>query len=209
MYFSTIFLNVLLPILTGVLASYAVWLYTFRYLVPKIRFSPQISKISTEENNSNWKYRFKFENYGERNMIDITVIVRLQIQGLKKNLTKNWQNIYIKSTGNNYKNIAIIRPLRKKGRRIVVEIKTYECDFFQKNLFSEEIRSAATNKSLTLEDVLKLGRKANLQIMLLGYDEFSGTRKLFQSKIYTVEDIAEGYFDTRSLKIKPNSNEVN
>lgn len=200
--FSPYMINILLSILIGVFTSFAVWYFTFKKLVPKIRFSPKISKIPTDENNSGWRYRFKIENYGRRNMIDITVIVRLQIKGLKSYQSKNWQNIYLPTTTREFKNIIIVKPLKKSGRRVLVEIKTYECEYFQRNIFSEEIREASRNKSLILEDVLQLGTQAHFQIMLLGYDEFSGVRKLFLSNVYTIDDIVEGNFDTKSLNIK-------
>lgn len=44
MNFSPHMINILLSILVGVFTSFAVWYFTFKKLVPKIRFSSQISK---------------------------------------------------------------------------------------------------------------------------------------------------------------------
>lgn len=137
-------------------------------------------------------------------MIDSTVIVRLQIKGLKTYQLNNWQNIYLPTSTSDYKNIAIIRPKRKNGGGVVREIKAYDCDYFQKNIFSNEIREASKNKTLTLEDILKLGSNARLRIMLLGYDEYSGSRKLFLSKVYTINDIKKGLYEKNSVNIKEN-----
>ncbi|MDR1792099.1 MAG: hypothetical protein LBR36_01445 [Bacteroidales bacterium] len=161
-----------------------------------------ISKLPTKENKSKYKYRFKFENIGKRNIIDIEVIVRLRIKGLKPDLPRNWEVIYLPTTALEYKKIAIIRPVSKTKIRPVLEIKTYECDYFQKEFFPSEIKEKSQNGTLTLEEVMQLGTKSEFQILIFGTDTFSGARKFFESKFFGKGDIIEGYFDRNGVEVQ-------
>jgi len=199
-------LTVFVSSLTGVGASFLVWWLTFKHWSPKLRIGTTISKRQTEENESKFEYRFKFENIGRRNIIDVEVIVRLRIQGIKKG-TRNWTVIYLPTSSSlEYKKVAIIRPASENGIRPVLEIKLYECgDYFQKVFFPEDIRQKSKNNKLTLEDVMQLGTTSELQILMLGTDEFSGARKFFESKVFGTDDIIVGSFDRNGIDVLPHS----
>lgn len=208
--YNSILINII-NVLTGVVSSYIVWYLTFKILVPKIHFSNKISRVSTTENNSKYKYRFKFENCGHRDIIDLEIIVKLRIKGLSVNFPENWHVIYLPTSTLDYKNVAIVRPISKKGLRVVLEIKTYESDYFKDMIFPSDIRTLAETKSLTLEDVMNLGKDSELQIFIFGTDEFSGSKKFFESKIYKYStspeycDIIEGKFERGSLNVNKNA----
>ena len=53
--------------------------------------------------------------------------------------------------------------------------------------------------------MLTLGAQTTLDTEAFGYDEFSGTRRLFLSKDYTVNDIKVGPFDQGGLTVRQNS----
>jgi len=46
----------------------------------------------------------------------------------------------------------------------------------------------------TLHDLLALGERARLRVFVLGYDRFSGARKIFKSKDYDTGSIRKGVF---------------
>lgn len=96
----------------------------FKILVPKIEFSDQISKLKCNENNSGFKYRFKFENAGKRDIIDVQILIRLRIEGLRKENPRNWEVVYTPTSTLHYENIAIIRPVSSARLRPILEIKT-------------------------------------------------------------------------------------
>jgi len=195
-------LNVLVSSLSGVGASFFVWWLTFKYLSPKLKIGETISKLPTEDNMSKFKYRFKFENIGRRNIIDVEVIVRLRIQGLKKEIPNNWEIIYLPTSSFEYDKVAIIKPVSKTRIRPILEIKTYECSYFQNDFFPEGIKTKYKTNRLTLEDVMVLGKQSEFQIMMLGTDEFSGARKFFESKVFKKTDIVNGNFDKFGLEVK-------
>lgn len=193
--------DIIISTLTGVAASFFVWWLTFKYWVPQIKFASQISRLQTSENPSGIRYRIKFENSGTRNIIDLQILIRLRIRGLRQEHPQNWEVVYLPTSSLDYKNVAIVRPASSSGLRPVLEIKTYECEYFQRLIFPDYIRAMSLNNTLTLEQVLTIGKEAQLQILVLGYDEFSGAKKFYESNIYTVQDIVDGHFDLKGLTI--------
>ncbi len=191
--------DIIISTLTGVAASYFVWWLTFKYLVPEIKFADTISRLQTNENPSGFRYRIKFENSGQRNIIDLQVLIRLRIKGIRQEHPQNWEIIYLPTSSLEYKNVAIVRPASSNGLRPVLEIKVYGCDYFQRTIFPENIKILSQNSQLTLDQVLNIGQEAEFQILALGYDEFSGARKFYESKTYRVIDIADGHFDLNGL----------
>jgi hypothetical protein len=49
--------------------------------------------------------------------------------------------------------------------------------------------------TLQLEDLLDIGSEADLQVFIFGYEGVTGTRKLFESPKYTIDNIKNGGFD--------------
>jgi hypothetical protein len=192
--------DIIISAFTGGIASLGIWWLTTKYWVPKLNFSDKISKLTTKDNPSGKLYRFKFENRSCWRVFDSEIIVKLRIKGIKERLPNNWEVVYLPTSTLSYEKVAIIEPVSKGQPRPILEIKTYECDYFQKPFFGKEINDKSRAKTLTLEDVMALGKEAELQIMIIGTSEFSGARK-FQLKTYKKEDIVEGCFGKNSLKI--------
>ena len=51
-------------------------------------------------------------------------------------------------------------------------------------------------KNCNLEDLLKI-ENAKARVITFGYDKYSGTRKVFESQQYTVDNIEEKFFEKR------------
>lgn len=173
-----------------------------------MRFSPKISKTKTnltDTDKTGYRYRIKFENYGIRNILDIEILSRLRIQGIEPFSSTNWQivRLPLSSYGDPEYRIPRLFPIsKKKSSRHIIRLCINETpDIYQRTGFSAEIRKKASDRILLLEDLLEMGKKANLEIIAFGYDEFSGTRKIFFSKKYNTEDIEEGPFMKNSLEI--------
>ena len=52
-----------------------------------------------------------------------------------------------------------------------------------------EVGLVYKNGKLTLEDILDLGSSAFIRVYIFGYDKFSGSRRVFLSKKYFLEDV--------------------
>lgn len=177
----------------GILASLAAWYILFHCVVPEIRFSPYISKINSDD-GSNFKYRIKLENTGRRSIIDMELIAILRIKGISKIRPNNWILFYIQL---DEPRILKLKPLREETPRKVINLYT-------ENLgpcsISEYMNCVAYDK--TLECLMSLGADSTLQLIAFGFDSFSGSRKLFESKKYTKEDIKFGKFKSDSFEIE-------
>jgi len=207
MSFCDLLINITISSITGVGASFFIWWLTFKTWTPEITFAEAISRLQTTENPSGLKYRFKFENSGRRNIIDIEAIVRLRIKGLRAGFPDNWEVVYLPTSSLDYKKIAIVRPVSGSHVRPVFEIKAYDCAYFEKPIFPQATRDLAIAHQLTVDHILDLGSETNLQVLLLGYDQFSGSRKFFETKEMSQVDIATGGYQLRGLDIAMNTPE--
>ena len=178
--------STLVGIPLGILTSLVAWWVLFHRIVPKIEFSPDISKFYFQ--NLGMKYRIKFRNSGRRGIIDMEVFPILRIRGLNHQLPDNLFNIRLNTSliNNRISNL-------KENR--VITLLPENTPKFGENIFPEYIREKYQSKELNLEDLFKIRNDVKLVIEVFGYDEFSGARKLFSSKPYTIKDIQYGTFD--------------
>ena len=185
--------------LAGIVTNLLVWWALFHVIVPKIQFSPFISKLPTtvpDSDNSGFRYRFKMRNGGRRGIIDVELNATLRIEGLTKR--KNFELIGIPLTTDGERRARInrlprVRPGVKAARVYRLYINSVE-ELSNRSIYPEHIRRKAEERALTLEDLLVLGDEAYLQIAAFGYDEFSGARKLFLSKYYMLSHVKTGEF---------------
>jgi hypothetical protein len=191
-------LEMIISFLLGVLASVAAWIVTTKVIVPKIEFSEEICNLEDEYQDIPIP-RFALINIGRRRIFDISIYFRVKITGLEKNRSDAIEAFNI-PVGTQVSHIARLIP----KKRLIMEINANDCVKFGQNIFPQEIRYKYERKVLTLEDVLSLGTKANAQIIAYGYDEFSGARKYFESKVYTKYNIKYGRrFKKGSVETEP------
>jgi hypothetical protein len=183
-------ISALIGIPLGILASLVAWWIQFCLITPKIRFSPFISKLYFKDAGT--RYRLKIKNFGKRGIIDIEVFPILRIKGLRPELPNNWTNITLATTLTNNR-ISSLKVDR------IFSILPESNTKFSDRIFPENIRKKYKNQELNLEDLLELGGNVKLVVQLFGYDEFSGSRKLFESNSYALKDIKYGKFDNKHM----------
>jgi hypothetical protein len=192
----------------------------------------------TSQDKSGQRYRVKIRNLGVRAIIDVEIYACLKVKAsgiLPKN---NWDStkIALDYEGNTVYQIPRMisisyltrfleyiddKPLLKKlvkkaipewkGHRMspIIQLHLNVTDDFKTNLmYPDEIRQKAKKKELLLEDLLCLGSDAFLEINLFGYDEFSGSRKLFVSKRYRLQDIKLGKFRCSGMDVVAEDAEI-
>lgn len=190
-------LSILIGIPFGILSSLIAWWILFYIFVPKVQFSNFISKVRTDETKCGFKYRIAFHNSGRRNVIDAEVYVKLRIIGLKPEYPNN-SNVFALPLG--YNHIPKIRP-EKRGIKHIIRLDVIKIDELTNSTFPDHIRQNFEENHKLLEDLMALGTDTTLQIFIFGYDEFSGTRKVFESKLYKASDIVCGRFARKSLQV--------
>ncbi|WP_420400503.1 hypothetical protein [Flagellimonas sp.] len=196
-------LSSIFGVILGALGSFCVWFYLYRYLVPRIQFSSKISKIVRRGEPI---YRVKFNNLAKRNVIDLNITACLHILGLFEAQPNNWKDIYVKL---NLNYVPVLRTTTKGG--LLANLYINHTNDFSRYPFPKYISEKYEQENLTLEDVFDIGKKVELTFIIMGYDSFSGARKMFESKIYEKRDIVESIFEQHSLDIKksaPKENQV-
>lgn len=184
----------------GIVCSLLAWWLLFHGIVPKLRFSNRISKIESKENAGRFRYRVKFENHGRRRIVNLEISVCLNIRGLSDNSPETWDvvNFKLKSPTNH----PFIDPVNKKGIRRFVILDINNTPDFSQKIYPQSIRNKHQVNQLSLEDLFQLGNETSVRVSILGEDAYSGSRKLFQSKKYKIDDIKNSPFKLYSLKIQ-------
>lgn len=178
-------LSTLVGVPFGVAASFVAWYIVFRVIVPKFHFSQEINKVPGLAAGEPWRYRVKFINLGRRDAIDVEVYSRLRVRNLslRPEYLKTWTIVTLNSDTTHEPKVP-----RRASRMVVLDLEgTTE---LEKPMF----KRALDGREPTLENLLSLGKEAELVVWVLAYDEFSGARKGFISKHYHVNDIREGKF---------------
>ncbi len=191
-------IGLLLGIPLGVLSSLFAWWILFHLIVPKIEFSKKISKSKLDNNPSGYRYAVKMKNSGRRSIIDLELIARLRIRGLKPEYPNNWHPIDIPMAFNR---VPELLPVKKRQFLLVVEFRIADIDAYSQSLLPNKLSTKVEAETILLEEVMSTGLESNLQVFLFGYDEFSGTRKVFASKKFLVDDISSGKFEKNTLNI--------
>jgi hypothetical protein len=207
---SATFWSQLLAFGLGILTNFIVWLILFHVLVPKIKFSPMISRVNTAKtthDKSGVRYRFKIENAGWRRTVDVELTARLSFRGKK---TGTWNTLYIPLNANGELawRIPILYPAKRgaaRRRPIIFLHPNSAPELSYWTAVPTQVRKKARARRVTLEDLLSLGSAAKLRVQAYCYDSFSGARKVFVSHEYTLDSVAHHPFQARSLEIATTS----
>jgi len=192
-----------LGIPSGILASIIAWWILFRKLTPKMSFSDSVVKTPSAHSKNGYSYGVNVENSGSRIIVDAEFFVQFRAKGLIAETPNRWIVVFIPLP---YNRIPRMRPVKTNHVRDILTLSINTATDFEKDLFPDEIRHKYKEERLTLEDIMGLGSDTTLQIISFGYDEFSGARKVFESKVYRTLDIVCGVFEASSLKAIPRSN---
>jgi hypothetical protein len=180
-------METIIGFILGIIASFLVWYLVYHIIVPKIEFFPNIYKQRSNENHSGFRYVAKIKNVGKRDIIDVEIFIKLRIKGLyhKQSL---WKGIYIPVDD---ERIPKIKSQKDDTKRTAVQMCLSKIKAISTKSFPDEVKEKLNNETLLLEDLLRLGNERELQIFVFGYDPYSGSRKMFESKVYGMNDIEE------------------
>lgn len=202
-------LAIIVGVLTGVLSSIIAWLVIYNLMVPNIKFADKIKKEKTKNDKTGYYYQFKFGNFKKRtSAVDIALRATLYLPEFPSDGVTNMYSI--PTSG---KNIFELTPKKAENtgwnRRISLNINDDEfIKNFNKTYFSDEIKSLCSEKMLRLEDILSITPPAFIRIHASGMDSFSGSRKVFKSREYRLEDIVYGKFERTSLQLIPMNDDL-
>jgi len=180
--------------MVGIAASFLTWWMLFHWFVPKIEFSPFISKVP-RSGGSGFSYRIKIINTGRRSILGVDVYARLVIDWQGKGTLSG---LYLPFSSEGEKKFDI--PILKRNGNRVLSLFINSVQSFQTNVkYPPTFKEKAIAKTVTMEDALALGKTAYIQVFVSGYDEFSGARRVFESPKYAVSDIYSNRFAKNGL----------
>lgn len=175
-------IGILVGFFLGIIASYFAWFVNAHWVIPSVTFSSGICRRQLK--NDQCFYQVAFKNTGRRKIVDIDILLRIGVKGYKD--AEGWGYHNIRT---NASKVPYLSP-GKNSRRLVRVFDTRQKIEFV-DAPSESIRDGI-EKCSTLEGILSLGESAAVQVHVFGYDSFSGTRRHFVSKNYSLEDIKIG-----------------
>jgi len=195
-----------IPILLGIVSSFGVsfllWLLTFKHSRTKVEFSKNIEKSKAVRNDHGaFRYRIRFINSGSRDLTEVVLLVVITIKGLREKLGEDRDPSTYLGLGDGNK----LPILRGKGYQYQhkVDISRTLTLFpisetfieFQKDYYDEQLQERAKDKNLHLDDIFeRYGKDVELTFFVYGNDAVTGARKMFQSQIYTYDDIVTGRY---------------
>jgi len=188
------FFALLVSTFLGIIGSLLSWYILFHILVPQVKFSNKISRVPIASNPYKYRYRIKMANYGKRDIIDLEIFIILRLKGINSNSTKNVHVYYPKPSNDRIP--LLPKKNNKKHLHKIIDIDFYslvnEITYFDYELNSVPILEYFFSKTKG---------KSSLEVIVFGYDAFSGTRKVFISPRYYNQDIMSAKFERTSLKI--------
>jgi hypothetical protein len=190
-FFFPVDFSMLSSFLIGILGSFIAWFIVSRILVPRIRFAEKISEIGKRQP----RLRLKVRNEGYRDILDCEVMAELRIRGLDRELPKNISVL----------NIPIYAPRFPRlpsSRNRLITFRSYTFDDEAARLLPSDF---GNHKDLSLSELFRLKGVIGLRVTLFGYDNFSGSRKAFSSRPYTVSDIESRSYLKNSLDLARSS----
>ncbi len=195
------FLEVFLGFILGCLSSIIVSIFWYKILVPKIIFADSICKCRLE-NNQGYEYKIKFRNNGLRDIFEMHLYCILSIPDLviegsthtvDINLSYNFKP-YFRRRGKN----------GKLGLDGVVRLCMNDIQMLEectRSIYPNDIIEKAKNRQLSLDDLIKIKGSSYINFYIIAHDKFTGSKKLFKSKDYTIEDIKHGLYKSGELYV--------
>ncbi|MFN4001713.1 hypothetical protein [Microcella sp.] len=176
---------------TGLGASFTVWWYVTRYLVPKLAFSPGIRQAVVNRRLVN---SVKVHNYGRRAIVDVTVQVELRFGPIPDNKAR----VKVVRLKTSPESILFLAP--GNGRLIRLECREWS-DLFRGRVPARVRRTLRASRTVSLSEMFsELGPTAKVRVVVTGYDEYTGARRTFVSPRYSGGDIDSRVFDTNSAE---------
>jgi hypothetical protein len=168
-------------LLGGLALSFLLWWVLARVMVPRVAFGTHISKLP-DGDDRHVRYRVKIANVGRRDIIDLSVRVRL----------------YMPASGSTSTNIVEL-PLNTDHLFI---LRPKDVRIFNLNLGEVESRFLANHEAAllkqrcdqSLERILNDHCRSFLLVQLLAYDGWSGARRYYRSERYRRDSIRPGRF---------------
>lgn len=170
-------------ILIGILSSVFAWWILNHSLSPKIVFADKLLCVRlTANTGSSERYLIAFENIKRRAVIDLEIKAYINVRLDEMNIPSDGRNLYV--------NLSVTNIPRLGGKMSTgVTLHPEKTEEMISGSLSGYFNNA---EDITLENIMSIPGFEGLYIVVYGYDDFSGARKLFKSKAYDSGDLTSG-----------------
>lgn len=177
----------------GVLSSLACWYLVSHLLRPNVRFSGYISETFLRQSGERIRHRIKMKNVGSRDIIDIKVLARVRIRGLRLERPNNISYLDLFEIWVPY--------MQRKGSRVLDICETSQLRFKDDPRLAFAYQEwQERDPTMSLTSLLDMRQEANLEVLVFGYDSFSGARRMFRQS-YNRNSFRRGSFFEGGLEI--------
>jgi hypothetical protein len=144
-------------------------------------------------------YRFELDNNGFRDAVDIQIRCTLFSTGWPRPSGHD-REIAVIALPTSYSEISILPARRGWGRRRkppftslgprLVSLDLAGITDFQKRRLQPNERPRLERGEIGLEELMRLGNESFVSIVVYGVDRYSGSRRVFANRYYTLTDIS-------------------
>jgi hypothetical protein len=180
-------LRVLIGVPFGIFASFAAWWLVFNWFTPKIEFSNFISAVPSSASPQRRSYRVKFRNGGRRAILDLEVSARLYLPSVNARPIENVIELVL--------SMDRIPYMDPESKPEILRLELHRTSALASPFLAPSIRGEFATGLPTLETILASHADARVQVLVFGYDAFSGSRKLLRSGEYRRDDVHDGFFE--------------
>ena len=164
--------NSVLSFILGVLSSLFVWWIITHFFSPKIYFNEKIlTGLDSKHGEKKQTYLAKFWNANSRVIIDIDVFAYIEIKN--RELDEAGQNLYLDTSVNKIPKIS-----GRTSTGISIDFSKLH------QAFDSHMYASDSSELELLRKAMSDSRFVGFYIVIFGFDEFSGARKMFTSKAY-------------------------
>lgn len=196
------FFEIALGFILGCISSTIVTVVWYQIFVPKIKFADTICRYESMDKHEVYTYKIKFRNIGKRDIFEMYLYCTLFLPDLQMKDSTHTVDINL-----SYNFSPLFKRRGRKGKlnpdglvRICLNDEKMR-DEFVRPIYCEEINQKAENNLLTLEDLLEITPTSYIKFYIIAHDRFTGSKKVFESSNYTINNIKHGLYKYGDLYV--------
>ncbi len=194
--------ELVLGFIFGCISSGIVSLVWYKIFVPKIKFADSICRYESMDRHELFTYKIKFRNIGKRDIFEMYLYCTLFIPDLQIK-----DSIHTADINLSYNFSPLFKKRGKKDKlnpdglvRICLNDEQMLEEFIRP-IYPDEIRNKAEKRKLMLEDLLGIRQSAYIKFYIIAHDKFTGSKRIFESQSYTINDVKHGLYKYGKLYI--------
>jgi hypothetical protein len=188
--------SILIGFALGLVGGLIVWWITTKFFTAKLSVSSQVER--TGDALGNPRYRFTLANKSHRDAVDVIVKCTMFSQGWANGPTGEIATIDLPVSVGQIDVMPARQYFSSRGRRLldlvgdrIITLELRNISSFQKAKLDAACRQRIDSGEVTLEELLDLGKNSFVNVVVYGFDRFSGSRSVYAERYYQRADIVD------------------